>query len=233
MIVAISQRNLEYYENRNIDALETNYIKYFESFGFTLLPIPNVCKNVWAYFKKFPIDSIILSGGNDVSPSLYGIKQRNKDSSEQRDNTERKLIEIALEKRLPVFGTCRGMQFINVFFGGRLIQNVKSKTGVSHVRVIHPVQIVDKKAAEFLNKDEFIVNSYHNQGIYSSSLSPELKSFAISKEGVVEGIYHPNHPIAGIQWHPERPNSDKKADKKLVESFINHRLFWELNSRKH
>ncbi|MBN4049049.1 gamma-glutamyl-gamma-aminobutyrate hydrolase family protein [archaeon AH-315-M20] len=211
----------------NRDALENDYVEYYENFGIDLLPIPNVSKDLEKYFDEIPIKGIILSGGNDVNPQLYGGKLKNEDFSEQRDNTEKKLIEIALERKLPLLGNCRGAHFINVFFKGSLIQNVKAKTGFDHVGTPHKVKITDEKVTEFFNKKEFEVNSYHNQGIMKDTLSSELKEFAISEDGIVEGFYHPKYQIAGILWHPERPGSDKESDKRLIEAFLNRRMFWK------
>ena len=58
----------------NRDALENDYVKYYEKFGVTLVPIPNVSKNLDMYFEKMPLKGIILTGGNDVNPLLYGKK---------------------------------------------------------------------------------------------------------------------------------------------------------------
>ena len=142
------------------------------------------------------------------------------------DDTCKKLIEIAIERKLPLFGNCRGGQFINVFFKGKLIQNIKEKTGINHVNAKHKVKITDKNAG-FLGNKEFIVNSYHEQGIMKGILSSELKEFAITDDGIIEGVYHPKYPIAGVLWHPERPGSDKEADKRLIEAFIKRKFFWK------
>jgi len=211
----------------NRDALENDYVKYYEKFGVTLVPIPNVSKNLDMYFEKMPLKGIILTGGNDVNPLLYGKKPKNEDFSEDRDNTEKRLIEIAIKRKLPLLGNCRGSQFINVFFGGSLIQNIKEKTGVGHVAVTHSVKIIDQKVAEFFNKKGFTVNSYHNHGIDKNSLSAELKPFAVTEDGIIEGIYHPKYPIAGVLWHPERDGSDEEFDRKLVKSFLTKKLFWD------
>lgn len=226
MIIAISQRNMKMEKGANRDALENDYIQYYESFGVILVPIPNVSKDIEKHFGSMPIKGIILTGGNDINPALYGEKPQNEDFSEGMDSTYKRLIEIALERKLPLFGNCRGAQFINVFFGGKLIQNVKKKTGVNHVNAKHKVKITDKNA-EFLGKKEFIVNSYHKQGIMKDTLSSKLKEFAITDDGIIEGIYHPKYPIAGVLWHPERPGSDKEADKKLIEAFIKRKFFWK------
>ena len=119
------------------------------------------------------------------------------------------------------------MEFLNVFFGGTLIQDVKGKIGVNHIGVKHPVKIVDEEASKFLNKKSFIVNSYHRQGLDKDSLSQKLKPFAVADDGTIEGIYHPKHAIAGMLWHPERGGSDKASDKKLIDAFLKRELFWK------
>lgn len=227
MIIAISQRNVEMEKGANRDALENDYVQYYESFGVTLIPIPNVSRNIDAYFEKIRIEGIVLTGGNDINPKLYGGKQIDGDCSDDMDNTYKRLIEIALERKLPLFGNCRGAQFINIFLGGKLVQNIKEKTGINHVNAKHKVKITDEKVAEFVGKKEFVVNSYHKQGIIKGTLSSELKEFAMTDDGIIEGIYHPEYPIAGVLWHPERPGSDKEADKKLIEAFIKREFFWK------
>jgi len=227
MIIAISQRNIKIGKGANRDALENDYVRYYESLGVTLVPIPNVSRDLDKYFNQIPIKGIILTGGNDINPDLYGNKLQNEDFSDDMDNTYKRLIEIALERKLPLLGTCRGGQFINVFFGGKLIQDTKSKIGVDHIDITHKVKIIDSKASEFFHKKELTVNSYHKQGIDNGTLSPELKSFAITENGLIEGIYHPKYPIAGVLWHPERPNSDKELDKNMVNAFLNEKFFWE------
>jgi len=92
--------------------------------------------------------------------------------------------------------------------------------------VTHTVRIIDEKTSKFLNKKKIMVNSYHNQGMDNNSLSPELKPFAISEDGIIEGIYHPKYPIAGVLWHPERKSTDEEINKKIIEAFLNEKLFW-------
>ncbi|MBS3100835.1 gamma-glutamyl-gamma-aminobutyrate hydrolase family protein [Candidatus Woesearchaeota archaeon] len=226
MLIAISQRSMKMDKGANRDALENDYIEYYEKFGITLVPVPNVSRNLDKYFKDMPINGIILSGGNSINPALYGAKGMDEDFSAERDNTEKKLVEIALKRKLPLLGTCRGGQFINVFFGGKLVQDIEQKTGTSHVRVGHGVEIVDKKAEKYLGRKKFVVNSYHKQGVDKSTLSRQLKPFAVSDDGIIEGFYYPKHMIAGILWHPEREGCDKEANKKLVKAFIEGKLFW-------
>jgi len=229
MWLLISQKNVKSEFGNYIDTLENSYMDYFESLGFKLITIPNSSKNVHEYIKDLPISGIILSGSNDVNPELYGQEPiYAKNFSKIRDEKESLLLKMAIEKRLPVFCICRGMQFLNVYFGGSLIQNIEKELNIStHIKVIHKVEITDKKFYNLLNKKEFQVNSYHGQGITEKTLSKKLKVFAISKEDkIIEGIYHPDYPIIGIQWHPEREGSDKEMNKLLIDALLNKKIFW-------
>ncbi len=226
MLYAISQRNMKM-DKGNRDALENSYVEYYEKFGITLIPIPNVSKNIDGYFNSLNIKGIVLTGGDDIRPNLYGGSAIDGNYSNERDKTEIKLLKIAVSKKLPVLANCRGAQITNVFFGGKLVQNIKEKNADNHVAISHNISIIDDNACKFFGKKEFIVNSYHNHGIDSESLSKKLVPFAVSDDGFVEGFYHPKYPMAGILWHPEREGSEKGADKKLIKAFLNRKLFWK------
>jgi len=109
--------------NQNID----NYINALELFNTKIIVAnPATAKEVL----KNKYEGLILTGGGDISPELYEYRMENSDSklcfgtSLNRDNTEFQLIKDAHEKNIPIFGICRGMQLLNVYFNGTLIQNV-------------------------------------------------------------------------------------------------------------
>jgi len=208
MLIAISQRQDKNKHGDFVDTLENNYINYLEKFGVKLIQIPNSSEDIRSYFKTPPIKGIILSGGNDIG------------ESEQRDETEKKLLDIAVKRKLPVLGICRGMQFINHYFGGSL-NHVEN-----HVAQNHNIEIIDNKIGQSL-KGQIKTNSYHTQGISSEGLSNQLKSFAQSSDLLIEGLYHPFLPIAGIQWHPERISPGNEINEKLIKAFLNKELFWK------
>ncbi|MBL7056239.1 gamma-glutamyl-gamma-aminobutyrate hydrolase family protein [Candidatus Woesearchaeota archaeon] len=212
MIIAISQRNLKKEKGANMDALENDYFRYYEKFGITLMPIPNVSSSVEEYFKKGDLNGLILSGGNE---------------SKEREKTEKKIIKIAIKKKLPIFANCHGMQIINKFFGGSLDKNIKKSTGLNHVASQHKVSIIDPESVKYFKKSSITTNSYHDFGILKKNLSKKLKVFALSEDKSIEGIYHPHYPIAGVMWHPERAGSDKKSDIKLINAFLKRKLFWK------
>ncbi len=215
MIAAISQRIGKNQHGDIVDSLEKNYIDYLEKKGFTLILIPNGSKNINQLLKK--VDYIILTGGNDINPALYSSAEE--DSLVKiRDDTETLMIDFAIKNKIPVLGICRGMQFINVYFKGKIIEDIKLLYPEHKVRVDH--EVITK---EFGNG---MTNSYHNQGINSSVLSTELKLFG-EANGVIEALYHPTLPIAGIQWHPERNSPNDEFNDKIINAFIKKELFWK------
>ena len=225
MLAAISQRN-----DKNgdlVDSLENNYVNYLEKFGIKLIIIPNTLIDIDSYLEGLPIQAVILTGGNTPHPDLYGGKIREGSFSKQRDATEKRLLEIAVDKKLPVLGICRGMQFINLFFGGKILDIMEEmKEVIEHAAVTHPIEIIGNQVVNLLgNKIE--VNSYHNYAITNEVLGSGLKSFAQTSDGVIEGLYHPSLPIAGIEWHPERKSPDEGANEKIVKAFVNRGLFWK------
>lgn len=227
MLIAISQRQQYNKYNAPIDVLEHAYPLFFDSCGIRILPLPNIPSQVEYYFDHFPIKGIILTGGEDIDPKIYGENIEWPNLSPFRDQTEKKLVEIAVAQKIPVLGLCRGMQFLNVFFGGKVVKNIKEEITAEHSPgKDHPVTITEEKIISALGKKEVLVNSYHNQAVTAQTLSPQLKSFAIAEQDIIEGLYHPSLPIAGIQWHPERKSPDEEINKKLLEAFKEGKLFW-------
>lgn len=228
MLIAITQRrNPEY---GGADVLEANYTNYYNKLGVTLVPIPNNARHVRKYFDQLKVDGIILSGGGDVQPSLYqGIITLTGDYSLERDETERTLLEIALEEDLPVLGICRGMESINVNFGGRLIQSMERdlKGALNHRRTRHGLTLSEDSIVSSMGTNTFEVNSYHDLGIGRQQLSPQLVPFAFAGDQTIEGFYHPEHAIAGIMWHPERETSPHALNDFLINAFLSRQLFWE------
>jgi len=222
MIIGITQRVIENSNGTRCDALEQDYIKFFSSFKVDVIPIPNNLKNIEKFINTTKIDRIILSGGGDINPELYGQKAfPGQFLMPDRDNTELKLLKHSIKNKIPVLGICRGMQMINIFFGGTLSKIIKNNP--THVNVTHAIDIIDDKFKKILG-DKFSVNSFHNFTIKKSDIGFKLKPFAETAENMIEGFYIPNQPIYGIMWHPERNQSDtNKFDRKLINLFIHEK----------
>lgn len=228
MLIAISQRQQYNKYGAPIDVLEHTYPLFLNSCGIEILPIPNISSQVDSYFDHFTIQGIILTGGEDIDPKLYGEDIGWPNTSPLRDQTEKRMLDIAVTRKIPVLGICRGMQFINVFFGGRLVKNIKEEMTVNHAPgKEHLITLMEERIISAVGKKEMRVNSFHSQAVTTQTLSPQLNVFAMAEEhGIIEGLYHPSLPIAGIQWHPERKSPDQEINRKLMEAFVNGEIFW-------
>jgi putative glutamine amidotransferase len=160
------------------------------------------------------LDALLLTGGGDIDPELYGGETHPllAQVARERDLFEIALCRLALERALPLLCICRGAQVLNVALGGTLVQDIPSQVGRSVVHDgpgerwerSHEVRISpESRLAKLLGGEVFSVNSLHHQsvkhlgeGVVVSAVSPE--------DGVIEGIEVPEKRFAvGVQWHPE------------------------------
>jgi len=219
--ILISQR-ISSQNGDPMDSLEQSYINYYRDLGFNLIPVPNIPERVSQIFKEQgQIGGIILSGGGGISTGFYGdCKDKDNELIKERDLTEEELVRLAIENKIPLLGECRGMQFLNVCFGGRLVDDIKNdyQTTIEHVGETHEVIIANGYLG--INPERIVVNSYHNSGISEEGLSNELKSFAKSSDGLVEGFYHRDYKIAGVMWHPERSGCSKGFNERIIKSLF-------------
>lgn len=160
------------------------------------------------------IDKLILAGGQNVSPKLYGEMNLVEEAAlfEERDQFELALIKEAMIQNKPIFAVCRGMQLVNVALGGSLFQEIShlNSSKISHMQVPVPREIpthkIQTEAGSMLREiygEETKVNSFHFQAV--KTLAEELQVTAYSEDGVIEGIEcrGPGAVILGVQWHPD------------------------------
>ncbi|HIN23315.1 MAG TPA: gamma-glutamyl-gamma-aminobutyrate hydrolase family protein [Dehalococcoidia bacterium] len=181
---------------------------------------------------------LLLTGGPDVDPALYGEvadPEAGLELDRGLDDLELRILEYALGRDMPVLAICRGMQLLNVAFGGKLIQdlpNHKSKKlderweSASHTIYLAP----GAKAAPVIGMAGFFkVNSLHHQGLKEAQRAPRLMTTAYEVEdGLIEGLESPEHSwVIGLQCHPERQDEVPKMFDNLfiglherAESFI-------------
>lgn len=167
-----------------------------------------VCEQVGA------VDGLILSGGQDIDPSLYGEEPLEKLGvvNRDRDNHELQVVKAAKELHKPMLGICRGIQLINVAYGGTLHQDVSHIEGcfIKHFQsatqrdaLWHTVNIEPASVlADIIGEDALRVNSYHHQAL--KTVAPEFIVTALTKDGVIEAVERRGkHFVLGVQWHPE------------------------------
>ncbi len=184
----ISQHTGTSISGAKISFLDKDYIKLFRE--YVLIPVPNGCI-VNNYLDI--ADGVVLSGGsNEIGDNI-------------RTKTELKLISGAIARDIPVLGICRGMQLINTFYNGNII-NVDNHVGKHKIM-----------ATSVFDGESISVLSHHDLGITSKELASSLKFFALSEDGVIEGLYHPKVKIIGIQWHPERQKKLTWLDDAVID----------------
>ncbi len=160
------------------------------------------------------LDGLIIPGGADLDPSMYGEEKIPQcgETFPEIDAYDARILESAMERKLPIWGICRGHQFINVYFGGTLWQDIETQLDRYDpgqlwkwdplTRVRHTVKILDGPLAEVYGRGEIAVNSAHHQAVRDPA--PALRIGAAAPDGIVEGLYHPDYPfLATTQWHPE------------------------------
>lgn len=164
------------------------------------------------------LSGLVLTGGTDLNPALYGQARlpETDQPDEERDERETRLLRDALVRDLPVLAICRGMQLLNVFCGGTLTQHIEDhrSPGVSNA---HAVWIAPESLlASVLGPGVYEVNSRHHQAI--ELLAPSLNVTARAADGTVEAVELLDRRfMLAVQWHPE----DRVAgsDRKLFEAF--------------
>ena len=197
-------REKGYEEIRN--AISCDWVYFLEKLGFSVLLIPSCLKDPVAFFAKEGCNVLLLTGGEDVG--LY-LKKKGSFGGLKRDIAEAKLLKYAVKKCIPTVGVCRGMQVINIFFGGKIKKSIKG-----HVNKKHKVFLADDNFKKLFSYESFYTNSYHKNGVTFDGIAKDLIPWAV-KNDVIEGLYHKKYPIFGVQWHPERKNSATKIDYKL------------------
>ncbi len=218
--VLITQRIGKDKHGEYYDYLEASYIKYFNKYNINPIILPNNIKDAIDFYQKNKCTRIILTGGDDICPSLYD-KQSEKINHNfyQRDLNEKKLTEYSVKNKIPILGICRGFQIINVCLGGKLTKDI-SKITKSLSERKHKVNFT-KDFIEVIKKKSILVNSFHNQGIVEKQLANELIPLGFSEDGKLVELYkHSKLPILGIQWHPERKNFSKSFDEYIFNLFL-------------
>lgn len=177
-------------------------------------------------------DGFLFTGGQDVSPELYGENAKYDDiiPCSMRDRMEKYILDKSIELNKPVLGICRGIQFINAALGGTLYQDIPTETNseIEHHQTppydtpVHEVVIeTDSPLFTLSQTKNLAVNSYHHQGI--KDLSPKLKCMARATDGLIEAVYMPDQKFVwAVQWHPELSYKSDMQNAKIFDTFITY-----------
>jgi putative glutamine amidotransferase len=180
------------------------------------------------------LDGLLLPGGWDVDPALYGEKPDANlgDIDPELDKTEIRLFNDARLKQIPVLGICRGQQVINVAMGGTLLQHLEGHEVRAHGRSHRAHKASVDPASELgraVDGREIEVNSLHHQAV--RLLAPGLRQTATGEDGTVEGLETDDGLIVAVQCHPEELTADLPWASKLFERFVARAGGRQLNSK--
>ena len=172
------------------------------------------------------VHGLLLIGGDDVDPALYGAAPHPDlgPIDRSRDDFEAALARAAVDDLVPTLGVCRGVQLMNVAYGGTLHQHIPANVprALAHAGrydAAHAVRLVPgTRLHAILSTDEISVNSHHHQAI--DRPAARLVVAATARDGVVEAAEDPSHPfLVGVQWHPERMEA-ADSTRRLFAAFI-------------
>ena len=194
--------------NEEMDCLDLNWTKFLISID--ILPVPlslmpaSSAENIW---KALELDGLILSGGNTIV-EYADAKDETENLSLDRDIFEKALLKAAISTRKPILGVCRGLQIINVFYGGQLTK-VKGHAGTKHHLVTEDLKTAFQLPSE--------VNSFHDFTILRKELGKKLIPLAHDAQDNIEAFYNPKDKVLGIMWHPERENPPLRHDCEILK----------------
>jgi putative glutamine amidotransferase len=222
--------------SKTVHYLEQNVARWVQSGGALAVLVPPDFGDATAKHYAQALDGLVLQGGNDVAPQHYGQSAQHDDwrGDAVRDVYEMALIRAFVAAGKPVFGICRGLQLINVAFGGTLIQDIPSQhpKGFPHRELgryenhFHAIEFVagTQLAALYPGQTGSTTNSIHHQGI--QDLAPEFIAQAhCPEDGLIEALrWHGPSYVAGVQWHPEfhqAGNAKTLDDGPILRDFLN------------
>ena len=207
-----------------------DYINAIERAGGTPIGLPMVKDDSCIADFLSLIDGLLLSGGVDVDPQLYGEEplpaQGKIDVA--RDRVEMLLTCKAIEMDLPILAICRGIQTLNVAAGGTLYQDVSmaSNAVLKHSQnaprsyATHTIDVqAGSRLLNILGQSPIRVNSFHHQAVKKAA--PEFIISAVARDGVIEGIENAHHSfVIGVQFHPEHMCENTPPIASLFAAFV-------------
>lgn len=217
-------------ETKKIYKTNTSYVEAILQSGGIPMMLPAVGEVSYCQQIIQHLDGLLVPGGPDVAPSLYNEEPCPQVNYVRKDVDlfEVELIRLAKEHNKPILGICRGIQIINVTFGGSLYQDLASqyKNELCHRQnanitdePTHRVYLEENShIAEILKATVAEVNSYHHQAVRDVAEGFTITGRA--KDGVIESIESQDGWIIGVQWHPELMTQRFQQSKGLFDAFV-------------
>lgn len=221
---------------KSLSYLENDMARYLTQKGVLPVLIPDVADELLYDILK-EMAGFVFQGGVDLAPETYGEQPIGRWKGDAyRDQYELKIMDYAIKNSKPVYAICRGMQLMNVYFGGTLYQDIATQIpGANRHRsaelydtIKHGIRF---KESSFLHKlygniENPQVNTVHHQAV--KDLGDDLEVYALSPDGLIEAFGYTKEPegkVFGVQWHPEFSPTlkDELIDENILyEAFLEH-----------
>lgn len=213
-------------------SLPTDNINAISKFGGLPIVLPNY-EEIEIDLIVELIDGLLLTGGGDIDPTLFGEEPHQKLGSitPERDAFEIAIVKKMLLQNKPILGICRGAQILNIAVGGDMFQDIYSQTETELLQhqqqaprwhASHYVNVKENTLLRTITQTESLkVNSFHHQA--NRKIPDGFEVSAVASDGVIEAFESKNHHfVMGIQWHPECMllNNDE-VSAELMNAFIN------------
>lgn len=179
-----------------------------------------------------PFAGLLLAGGGDLDPSLYGQAPGEflYGVNRLRDDFEVEMLRAATEIGIPVLAICRGLQLVNVARGGSLDQHITDRHGLEAHGVpaggdpvLHEVRLDPESDLFSVMRVERVLSScHHHQAV--ATLGEGLRPVAWTDDGIVEGVEDPRASVVAVQWHPEDTAAQDPAQQRLFDSLVERSL---------
>jgi len=184
-----------------MDSLAHDWFHYLKSVfhDVRVVPLPNIEDDITPYLADLGLNGIIVTGGNAIG------------DEPARDTTENRILDHALEHKLPVLGVCRGIQVLTHRSSGKVVRRPEA----DHVGTVHTITMHENPFGYPVGLQQ--VNSYHENFITECG---QMTPFAHDQDGNVEAVYHAENNWLGLMWHPERPNPFRDHDDRIIADFF-------------
>ena len=210
--------------------LNHSYLDAIRHFGGIPVVLPSEGNDDELEYLVSQCDGILFTGGMDIEPALFGEEKWNDtvETTPDRDRSESLIFRLAEDQDLPILGICRGIQMMNVHFGGTLYQDIPTQApsevthsmGASLSKACHNCIVEPGSPLHLLTgREDIAVNSFHHQAV--KDVAPGFSVMGRCEDGIIEAIYDPRKKFRwAVQWHPEEiwPIEDSSAA--LFRAFI-------------
>lgn len=208
-------------------AKNARYLAALAGAGAAPLPLTTATPPAERAAALATMDGLLISGGADLDPARYGEERDEQTRVDaERDELDDAAWQAADRARVPVLGICRGMQALNVFAGGSLVQHVTGHVDEAEV-VTHPIDIVaGSRLGRLAGSSALVVNSYHHQALRPDQVGSGLRVAATAPhDGGIELVealesIDPDRWLVGIQCHPERTETSPPVLAALWTDFV-------------